>query len=559
MSDVQLSEYVSGRLSDSEMARLQRVLDSCDYCRQELLTWETTISALRNLPELGLPRSFVMLEAPAPAQARSQGSAFNPLLGLGRLPALSPWVYAGAASIAALAGALIITTQGGLPWAGTGEGLMSDAATEEAAVAVATRMDSGAESLTASQAQIVPTPPQAAASAPLQVEERDERVSAMAARSMVTREAASRKTQAVPQDLSKEASPVVENAQHESEVLAKAAQPSLPQAATSTPQAIAALAPAAVPASAEVDAEVEVERVIPEEPRSAEAAPAGESPAVESQAEPPMGALVVGEAASDSGLTAAPSGGYALDAAQTPTATPAPRESATQVAQENPSAQGARGVTGAIGSTPAHEQREEAGPASGDGKEGSQDQPPSAEGQESRIKVVGAIASVQEADTSSPQQERIEGEDGTEVGQVLVTPEPPQKEQATEDMAQSEKLPNDTGLETGGEEPTLALSGNDVPEAPATPLITPEAASRLAVSPQGEMAARAEEKRKAAATGPGTDETGAQGDGQHPQQRATEETAMSFVWVVAGLLTLVALALAGYLGYQANRSRKPTD
>ncbi|MYC31469.1 MAG: hypothetical protein F4X65_15500 [Chloroflexi bacterium] len=563
MSDVQLSDYVSGRLSDSEKARLQRGLDSCEYCRQELLTWETTSAALRALPELELPRSFVMLEAPAPAQGRRQGAGFNAMAGLGRLPSLSPWVYAGAASLAALAGALIVTTQGGLPWSGTEEGLMSDAATKQAPVAVARQMDSGAESLKASQPHIVPASPQIAASPAGEVEGSDERVSAMVARSMVTREAASRRAQAVPQDMSKEASAIREKAEPEPEALSKAAPLPKAQMATATPQAMAALPPAAVPASAEalaeVEVEVEVQKADSEAPQSAEVAAAREAPAVVPQAEPGTIVPVVPEAAEESDVAARPSSGYALDAAQAPTVAPAARDSAAPAVPENPSVPSVRDVTGDAGTTSAFEHRGETGPPADGGKETSQVQTPTVEVQESGIAEVEAPAAMQRADTLPPQQEGIEGEDGTEVVQVSVTPEPMLGEQAAEGTAEEEKVPGDTGSEANAREPTPPLPGNVARLARATPMMTPEAVSKLAVSPQGEMAEQAEEKRRAAATGPGAGETGSQGESHSPQGPAPKETVFRFVWVVGGLLTLVALALGGYLVYRANRSRISTN
>src|SRR6266545_258620 len=55
-----LSPYVDGRLTPVEVARLEGHLDSCDAFRRELDELRATASALRALPDVEAPRSFVL-------------------------------------------------------------------------------------------------------------------------------------------------------------------------------------------------------------------------------------------------------------------------------------------------------------------------------------------------------------------------------------------------------------------------------------------------------------------------------------------------------------------
>ena len=562
MSDNQLSEYVSGRLSDSERARLQRVLDSCDSCRDELLNWEATRAALRDLPELGLPRSFVMLEAPAPvsppapAMARSRETGFRPLAGLGRLPALSPWVYAGAASLVALAGALIVTTQGGLPWAGPGEGLMSDAASEQAGLAMAPRSDSGPESLQVSRPQSVPAPPQIAAAPAGQVEKGDDRVSAMAARSMLTKEAASRKVQGVPQDIGKVAPPLRRETEAEPEVALEASsEAAAPMAqATMAPQvASAESVPAAVPASAEV------ETITSEEPQSAQSGVAKEFPAVEAQAEAGTDAPAVAGAAAEPGDAPRLASGYASDAAQVPTSTPAAVVSASTSAPEAAPAPDVLKATGQGAITPAPGQVATTALPSDGGEQSSQDKASLGEGQEtSPVESEGAAEGMRTT-TPAHQLDGAVAGGSRGVEQVPVTVEPIQEEQTAGETTATDEGAKDTELETGDREPTPAPGESAATDVPATALFSPESVRKITVSPQGEMTERTREERRAVPTSPATGAIGPRGDGAPAERRATEDTGPGFAWVLGGLLALVALALAGYLGYRVNRSRKAIE
>ncbi len=101
-----LSEYLDGRLRGKDLERVEQRLADCDACRLELEELQATVAIMRQLPMETPRRSFVM-SAPPPEPARSR-----PALAL-RAP---NWVYAGAASVAALALAVTISVDatGGL-------------------------------------------------------------------------------------------------------------------------------------------------------------------------------------------------------------------------------------------------------------------------------------------------------------------------------------------------------------------------------------------------------------------------------------------------------------
>ena len=94
-----LAEYLDGRLAGTAMARADRRLTSCATCRDELDSLRTTVSLLKGLPQVVPTRSFTMA-APPPQPALSLPS---PLF---RMP---QWVYAGAASVAAVVLAVLIS------------------------------------------------------------------------------------------------------------------------------------------------------------------------------------------------------------------------------------------------------------------------------------------------------------------------------------------------------------------------------------------------------------------------------------------------------------------
>ena len=94
-----LSEYLDGRLQGRPLERVEQQLTDCDACRQELDGLRTTVAMLQALPMEEPRRSFVM-SAPPPEPARARPNAAL------RAP---NWVYAGAASIAALAFAVTVS------------------------------------------------------------------------------------------------------------------------------------------------------------------------------------------------------------------------------------------------------------------------------------------------------------------------------------------------------------------------------------------------------------------------------------------------------------------
>lgn len=121
-----LNERLDGRLRGRPLQRVERQLEECDACRQELVELQATVSMMRQMPMEAPRRNFVMT-APPPEPARAR-----PILAL-RAP---NWVYAGAASVAALALAVTISVDA------TG-GLSSDPVHRDvAATALATTAES---------------------------------------------------------------------------------------------------------------------------------------------------------------------------------------------------------------------------------------------------------------------------------------------------------------------------------------------------------------------------------------------------------------------------------
>ena len=101
-----LSEHLDGRLRGRPLERVERQLGECDACRQDLAELQATVAMMRQLPMETPRRSFVMT-APPPEPMRARLA----------LALRAPnWVYAGAASVAALALAVTISVDatGGL-------------------------------------------------------------------------------------------------------------------------------------------------------------------------------------------------------------------------------------------------------------------------------------------------------------------------------------------------------------------------------------------------------------------------------------------------------------
>lgn len=95
-----LSEYLDGRLQGRPLEKVEQQLEQCHACRQELIDLQSVVAMMQQLPIVEPRRSFVMSAPPLDilSSARSRPSI------LLRAPS---WVYAGAASFAALA--LVVT------------------------------------------------------------------------------------------------------------------------------------------------------------------------------------------------------------------------------------------------------------------------------------------------------------------------------------------------------------------------------------------------------------------------------------------------------------------
>lgn len=95
-----VSEYLDGRLSPDETAKIEAHLVACARCQDEVASLRQTVGLLRRMPQMQPSRSFVLQEAPAPARP-----AF-------RAPA---WAYGAVASAFALAFAVTLSMDvGGL-------------------------------------------------------------------------------------------------------------------------------------------------------------------------------------------------------------------------------------------------------------------------------------------------------------------------------------------------------------------------------------------------------------------------------------------------------------
>ena len=94
-----LTEYLDGRLGTGAMARADRELASCEACRDELDSLRTAVVMLRQLPMEAPRRSFTMVALP-PELVRTR---LSPPM---RLP---QWAFAGAASVAAIVLAVLVS------------------------------------------------------------------------------------------------------------------------------------------------------------------------------------------------------------------------------------------------------------------------------------------------------------------------------------------------------------------------------------------------------------------------------------------------------------------
>ena len=64
-----LSAYIDGEVSKAESRRVEEHLAGCRECVLELESLRATVGLLRELPELAVPRSYALSEAPAPLRA----------------------------------------------------------------------------------------------------------------------------------------------------------------------------------------------------------------------------------------------------------------------------------------------------------------------------------------------------------------------------------------------------------------------------------------------------------------------------------------------------------
>ena len=94
-----LSEFLDGRLRSRARERLESAISGCADCRRELEQLRDISVMLRRLPVAAPRRSFVMAAPPVEIAQRRPISPF-------RLP---QWTYAGAASMAALALAVLVS------------------------------------------------------------------------------------------------------------------------------------------------------------------------------------------------------------------------------------------------------------------------------------------------------------------------------------------------------------------------------------------------------------------------------------------------------------------
>ena len=64
-----LSSYVDGQVSPVEAARVESHLTSCDECQRDLDNMRATVGLLNAMPELELPRSFLLTAEPEPVRS----------------------------------------------------------------------------------------------------------------------------------------------------------------------------------------------------------------------------------------------------------------------------------------------------------------------------------------------------------------------------------------------------------------------------------------------------------------------------------------------------------
>ncbi len=165
MNEGRLTDYISGRLSSVQRSRVERAVERCARCREELESLQQTRALLRALPREPMTRSFVFAEAPAAAEI------YRPARDAGfRMPG---WAYAGAAAVAGVAVIVFVLSGEVGPWlSGGGEegfgDMASTAAMEMERVESIPAQPAVPESMQPAQpaaAQAAPAPEQAMAMA----------------------------------------------------------------------------------------------------------------------------------------------------------------------------------------------------------------------------------------------------------------------------------------------------------------------------------------------------------------------------------------------------------
>ena len=107
-----LSDYLDGQLSPSAQRRVANHLESCPQCQRELQELRSTISHLRELPQQVPTRSFTFTAPPSRVFTTSPSPTMW----------VPTWAYAGAASLAGLALALLVLVDAtGFPTSSTSQ------------------------------------------------------------------------------------------------------------------------------------------------------------------------------------------------------------------------------------------------------------------------------------------------------------------------------------------------------------------------------------------------------------------------------------------------------
>jgi anti-sigma factor RsiW len=125
-----LSDYIDGRLADEEREAVEHHLERCAGCTREIESLRSTVEILHQVPDVALPRSFVLREAEVESEApapQRRGGWLRPVpvmamshTGAERLSMLDPqrtgWLRpATALATAALVVVLMVDFLGAVP------------------------------------------------------------------------------------------------------------------------------------------------------------------------------------------------------------------------------------------------------------------------------------------------------------------------------------------------------------------------------------------------------------------------------------------------------------